>query len=143
MCNIIQVAAQLREMSLENFKRWLKALLKTHIWNFISSKAIYEQLGGLIAVDELIDVAHDDATSIIANYIRIGLKSSDASVMILAAKALGHLSRINRFRFPRFSSNFLAPLQPNVLNLIFMQLLSGFKESVLVYFSYRNDLVFF
>lgn len=88
-------------MSVENFKRWLKALLKTHIWNFISSKTIHEQLGGLIAVDELIDVAHDDATSIIANYIRIGLKSSDASVMILAAKALGHLSRINRFHFLR------------------------------------------
>src|SRR4051794_39766081 len=82
-------------MSVENFKRTLKSLLKTHIWNMITSKSVNEQLGGLIAVDELVDVAHDDATSIIANYIRIGLKTNEVQVMTLAAKALGHLSRIN------------------------------------------------
>eukprot|EP01114_Cavostelium_apophysatum_P008932 TRINITY_DN21_c0_g2_i1.p1 TRINITY_DN21_c0_g2~~TRINITY_DN21_c0_g2_i1.p1 ORF type:complete len:2332 (-),score=773.36 TRINITY_DN21_c0_g2_i1:268-7263(-) len=87
------VEAQSREMSGENYKRWMKALLKD-VWALIYSPVVHEKIGGLIAVDELIDVAHDD-TSILANYLRIGLQYHDTAVMTLAAKALGHLSRIN------------------------------------------------
>ena len=57
-------------MSGENYKRWLKQLLKSNIWALINSQLVHEQIGGLIAVDELIEVAHDDSTSILANYLQ-------------------------------------------------------------------------
>lgn len=54
-----------------------------------------EKIGGLIAVDRLIDIAYDDATSIIANYYRFGFKTQDPQAMKWAAKTMGHLSTIN------------------------------------------------
>lgn len=54
-----------------------------------------EKIGGLIAVDRLIDIAYEDATSIIANYYRFGFKTHDPAALRWAAKALGHLARIN------------------------------------------------
>lgn len=89
------VANQYREMSNENFKRWITELLKTHIWQLINSPVTNEKISGLIAINSLISLAYDDATSIIANYYRFGFKSNDPQVMGWASKALGHLSLIN------------------------------------------------
>ncbi len=49
-----QVSAQSREMSTENFKRWMNNLLKTHIWNLINSNVVGEKIGGIIAVGKFI-----------------------------------------------------------------------------------------
>eukprot|EP01119_Soliformovum_irregulare_P018378 TRINITY_DN5612_c0_g1_i1.p1 TRINITY_DN5612_c0_g1~~TRINITY_DN5612_c0_g1_i1.p1 ORF type:complete len:292 (-),score=57.16 TRINITY_DN5612_c0_g1_i1:307-1182(-) len=89
------VEAQSREMSTENYKKWVLVLLRNHLWQLINSSVPSEKIGGLIAVDELIDITHDDATSIIASYYRIAFKTKEPQVMVWAAKTLGHLSRIN------------------------------------------------
>eukprot|EP01116_Phalansterium_solitarium_P018594 TRINITY_DN4988_c0_g1_i2.p1 TRINITY_DN4988_c0_g1~~TRINITY_DN4988_c0_g1_i2.p1 ORF type:complete len:2361 (-),score=824.80 TRINITY_DN4988_c0_g1_i2:390-7472(-) len=90
------VMAQSRELPPDHFKRWLKAFLKTFVWSLMNSPSITEKIGGLIAVDVMIDVANDyndDSISMLANYLRIGLKTVDTHVMDIAAKGLGHLAR--------------------------------------------------
>jgi len=89
------VTSQSRDMSAEHFKRWMKTLLKTHVWNLINSPNNNEKIGGLMVVDQLIDITSDEYTSILANYYRFGLKTSDPQVMKLAAQAIGHMSRIS------------------------------------------------
>ena len=82
-------------MSSEVFKKWMKQLLKEHVWELINSPIISEKVGGLIAVDALIDVAYEEFTSILANYYRHTLKTNESHVLIWAARAIGHMSRIN------------------------------------------------
>eukprot|EP01119_Soliformovum_irregulare_P019909 TRINITY_DN6394_c0_g1_i1.p1 TRINITY_DN6394_c0_g1~~TRINITY_DN6394_c0_g1_i1.p1 ORF type:complete len:1896 (-),score=591.61 TRINITY_DN6394_c0_g1_i1:8-5695(-) len=89
------VSAKSRELSGENFKKFLTDLLKSHIWQLINSPVTVEKIGGLIAIDGLIDVAYDDVTPIIANYYRVGFKTNDAGAMTWAARCLGHLATIN------------------------------------------------
>eukprot|EP01114_Cavostelium_apophysatum_P007349 TRINITY_DN1943_c0_g1_i2.p1 TRINITY_DN1943_c0_g1~~TRINITY_DN1943_c0_g1_i2.p1 ORF type:complete len:2294 (+),score=720.41 TRINITY_DN1943_c0_g1_i2:229-7110(+) len=89
------IESQSRELTPDNYKIWLQVLLKTNIGNLVNSTALDERIVGLIAVDELIDATHEDSASIIASYLRIGLKASEPQVLSLAAKALGHLARIN------------------------------------------------
>lgn len=71
---------QSREMSPENFQRWLRGLLKSNFWALINSNVTHEKVGGLIAVDELIEVAHDNCTSNLANLYRSGLVSTEPQV---------------------------------------------------------------
>ncbi|KAL8683312.1 MAG: hypothetical protein Q9186_000695 [Xanthomendoza sp. 1 TL-2023] len=54
-----------------------------------------EKIGGILAVERLIDFDGDDAaqkTTRFAGYLRAGLRANDNNVLIYAARALGHLA---------------------------------------------------
>lgn len=54
-----------------------------------------EKIGGILAVEQLIDFDNDDAaqkTTRYAGYLRAALRSNDNNVLIYAARALGHLA---------------------------------------------------
>jgi hypothetical protein len=43
--------AQSRRLSVENFKKWMNTLLKTHIWNMVTSQDLQDRLSSLTAID--------------------------------------------------------------------------------------------
>eukprot|EP01132_Coremiostelium_polycephalum_P005602 gene5602-6970_t len=89
------VITQSREMTNENFTKFMQDV-NNLIFELVNSSGIPEKIGGILAIDELIDVDYDEnATKItrLANYLRIGLSSNDHTVMQMASKALGRLAR--------------------------------------------------
>lgn len=61
----------------------------------VSSSDLNEKIGGILAVERLIDFDGDDAaqkTTRFAGYLRAGLRANDNNVLIYAARALGHLA---------------------------------------------------
>eukprot|EP01135_Chromosphaera_perkinsii_P003113 Nk52_evm2s236 gene=Nk52_evmTU2s236 len=69
--------------------------LNKSLMNLVHSSDVSEKLGGIMAIDELIDIeGESNATKIsrFANYLRIVLPGGDPQVMTSAAKALGHLA---------------------------------------------------
>ncbi|EAL66546.1 protein kinase, Atypical group [Dictyostelium discoideum AX4] len=90
------VISQSREMTNENFTKFMNELNNNLIFELVNSSVIPEKIGGIMAIDELIDVDYDEnATKItrLANYLRIGLGFNDFTVMLMASKALGRLAR--------------------------------------------------
>jgi len=81
-----------RTLSPDNFKKWMNSLLKTHIWNLINSTSQQDKLGGLAAIDGLLEIISNENLSILTNYLHMGLKSGDVAVMTYSAKVLGHLA---------------------------------------------------
>ncbi|EGC32838.1 protein kinase, atypical group [Dictyostelium purpureum] len=84
-------------MTNENFGKFMKNV-NDLIFELLNSSGIPEKIGGIMAIDELIDVDYDEnATKItkLANYLRIGLGFNDFTVMLMASKALGRLARSN------------------------------------------------
>ncbi|KYQ91695.1 protein kinase [Tieghemostelium lacteum] len=89
------VITQSREMTNENFTKFMQDV-NNLIFELVNSSGVNEKIGGIMAIDELIDVDYDEnATKItrLANYLRIGLCSNDYTVMLMASRALGRLAR--------------------------------------------------
>eukprot|EP01133_Synstelium_polycarpum_P000171 gene171-204_t len=89
------VITQSREMTNENFTRFMQDV-NIIIFELVNSNGTVEKIGGILAIDELIDVDYDENAAKItklANYLRIGLTTNDPTVMLMASKALGRLAR--------------------------------------------------
>ncbi|EFA77745.1 protein kinase [Heterostelium album PN500] len=89
------VITQSREMSNENFTKFMQDV-NVIIFELVNSNGIAEKIGGILAIDELIDVDYDENAAKItklANYLRIALSTNDQTVMQMASKALGRLAR--------------------------------------------------
>ena len=70
--------------------------INRRIFELLQSNDVDEKLGGIAALDKLIDFDSGEENAIkvtrFANYIRLGLPGIDHRVTIRAAKALGHLA---------------------------------------------------
>lgn len=83
-----------RELSGEPFIR-LSNDINKRIFELIHAQDSNERIGGIMAIERLIDVdTEEDTTKItrFANYLRIVLPSNDVQAMVLASKALGKLA---------------------------------------------------
>ena len=86
-----------RELSRETYAKFMEELNR-RIQDLVSSDQTHEKLGGIAAIDALIDVSsEDDDYKIIrfANYLRGFFSSASPETVTLerASKALGHLAR--------------------------------------------------
>ena len=91
------VGSEARELGGVNFTRFMNDLY-TRVFHLVNSNEASERLGGVRAIDALIDVSllGENATKIsrFANYLRdVFQPSTDALTLAAAAKALGHLVR--------------------------------------------------
>ena len=90
------VSTQARELKSELFGEFMSDLNK-HIQQLVSSSNSNDVIGGIIAINELIEVdfrSHTIALARLAESLKVGLNSGDATVLSLAAQALGRLSRL-------------------------------------------------
>ncbi|GAO47492.1 hypothetical protein G7K_1698-t1 [Saitoella complicata NRRL Y-17804] len=88
------VAATSRELSGEALTRFNNDINR-RIFELIHSNDVNEKIGGILAIDRLIDYEGEENTTKItrfANYLRIVLPGNDTQAMILASKALGRLA---------------------------------------------------
>ena len=68
------------------------------IFELCHSADVYDRLGGISALDNLIDYDGEENTTKVtrfANYLRLVLPSTDTQTMIMAAKAMGHLALLS------------------------------------------------
>ncbi|CCE63837.1 hypothetical protein TPHA_0F03570 [Tetrapisispora phaffii CBS 4417] len=91
--SLISVA---REISTEQFQRFSN-ILNNKIFELIHGSDLNEKMGGILAVDTLIDFyVHTEElpnqTSRLANYLRVLIPSNDTEVMRAAATTLGKLA---------------------------------------------------
>ncbi|KAI9143717.1 armadillo-type protein [Paraphysoderma sedebokerense] len=83
-----------RELTGENFTKFLNDVNR-RIFELIHSNIDNEKIGGIMAIDKLIEIeGEENATKItrFANYLRMVLPGSDPQAMVLAARALGRLA---------------------------------------------------
>ncbi|KAH3683007.1 hypothetical protein WICPIJ_006011 [Wickerhamomyces pijperi] len=84
-----------REVSSEQFLRYNNEI-NNKIFELIHGKESYEQIGGIMAVDTLIDFFGSEdmpnQTARPANYLRFLIPSADVEIMRLATKTLGKLA---------------------------------------------------
>ncbi len=67
------------------------------VGELINSSAVNEKIGGVMAIDALIDVDTEENASQVTRMVyllRLGLASRDERVLLLASKALGKLARV-------------------------------------------------
>ncbi|KAK9241824.1 armadillo-type protein [Lipomyces tetrasporus] len=87
--------AVVRELPIDQFTRYNNDVNR-RIFELIHSTDTYDKLGGITAIDKLIDFdgTEENATKItrFANYLRIVIPSNDVDAMRIAAKALGRLA---------------------------------------------------
>jgi FKBP12-rapamycin complex-associated protein len=87
-----QVALTSREISVENFKKFSNDVNKI-IFELIHSNEALDKIGGIMAIDKLIDLdsGEENTTKVtrFANYLRSLLPGVEPQVTILAAKTLG------------------------------------------------------
>lgn len=86
--NDLKVSNQSRELSAENFSRWMKSMLKQYIFAFIDSSYSVDKMKGLVVITQLIGVTPPDVLNILVIYFRITLKSNDKDAINLSAKGL-------------------------------------------------------
>eukprot|EP00736_Rhodelphis_marinus_P007859 Rmarinus@m.12108 len=90
------VEEEARAMSGEEFTRFMNDLNRK-IFDLVHSSEAHDRMGGLIAIDELIDLdCEENATKItrFANYLRMILPNAhDRATLERASRALGHLAR--------------------------------------------------
>lgn len=100
---------QEREMSGENFAKFMTTILSKHVFDLVNSTLIQEKIGGIMAVDCLLDIdfAENAGTKVVrlANYLRLGLASNDPTLMTLSSKALGRLARASGTLTAEFVEN--------------------------------------
>ena len=91
------VEIESRELSTETFTKFMNDLTP-RLFELVQSQDTCDKLGGIEAIDELIDVSSDDDEITIirfANYLRnfFVQPATARSAMVRASKALGHLAR--------------------------------------------------
>uniref|UniRef100_A0A7S1SYY6 Serine/threonine-protein kinase TOR n=1 Tax=Tetraselmis chuii TaxID=63592 RepID=A0A7S1SYY6_9CHLO len=89
------VAAEARELSGESFTRFLSDLYR-RIHSLLTSSEPSDRYGGVLAIDELIDVEilgeHASKISRFAGYLRdVFLPATDLATLELASRTMGHL----------------------------------------------------
>jgi FKBP12-rapamycin complex-associated protein len=70
--------------------------LNRRIFDLVKSEEPHEKLGGIFAMDALVDVECEESPTFItrfANYLRLILPCNNVSTMIMASKVLGHLAQ--------------------------------------------------
>ncbi|KAI9341262.1 armadillo-type protein [Zopfochytrium polystomum] len=90
-----QVVSVARETSGEVFSRFMNDVNR-RIFELIHSSDTSDKIGGIYAIDKLIDFDGEENTTKVtrfANYLRIVLPGSDPQVTVLAAKTLGRLAQ--------------------------------------------------
>ncbi|KAI9000239.1 armadillo-type protein [Gaertneriomyces semiglobifer] len=88
------VIAVSREVSGEAFAKFINDVNK-RIFELIHSNDSSDKIGGILAIDKLIDFDGEEnttKTTRFANYLRIVLPGHDPQITLLAAKALGRLA---------------------------------------------------
>ncbi|KAJ3215347.1 phosphatidylinositol kinase- protein kinase tor1 [Dinochytrium kinnereticum] len=83
-----------REISGDQFTKFMNDINR-RIFDLINSSDTSDKIGGIVAIDNLIDFDGEENTTKItrfANYLRIVLPGNDPQISILAAKALGRLA---------------------------------------------------
>ncbi|GLD97788.1 hypothetical protein PINS_up006485 [Pythium insidiosum] len=90
------VATLSRQLSAETYTKVLQQLTP-QLYALLQSSHDSEQLGGLAAIDLLIDCANEDQIIRFANYLRNFLAQPNTSrtALLAASKALGHLATAN------------------------------------------------
>ncbi|PHU26345.1 hypothetical protein BC332_04677 [Capsicum chinense] len=90
------VEEEARDLSGEAFARFMDHLYEL-ITTFLDSNKVFENLGALRAIDELIDVTISENASKVAkfsNYMSAAFETKrDPEILVLASKVLGHLDR--------------------------------------------------
>ena len=89
------VEMEARQLSRENFTAFVTELNK-RIFDLIKSEEPHEKLGGIFAMDALIDVECEESPTFItrfANYLRLILPCNNVATMIMGSKVLGHLAQ--------------------------------------------------
>ncbi|RKO94116.1 armadillo-type protein, partial [Blyttiomyces helicus] len=89
------VIAVSREVSGESFTKFVNDVNK-RIFELIHSNDNIDKIGGILAIDRLIDFDGEENTTTVtrfANYLRIVLPGNDPQISVLAAKALGRLAQ--------------------------------------------------
>jgi len=93
-----------REISGENFTKFINDVNR-RIFSLIQSNDNDEKIGGILAIDKLIDFDGEENTTKItrfANYLRFVLPGNDLQTMVLASKALGRLALSGGTLTPEF-----------------------------------------
>jgi FKBP12-rapamycin complex-associated protein len=89
------VEMEARQMSRENFSAFITELNR-RIFDLVKSDEPHEKLGGIFAMDALVDVECEESPTFItrfANYLRLILPCNNVATMIMASKVLGHLAQ--------------------------------------------------
>jgi len=89
------VEMEARQMSRENFSSFITELNR-RIFDLVKSEEPHEKLGGIFAMDALVDVECEESPTFItrfANYLRLILPCNNVATMIMASKVLGHLAQ--------------------------------------------------
>ena len=93
----VLVEMEARQMSGEAFSLFIKKL-NTCIFELVKSPDPIDKLGGIYAMDGLVDVECEESSTFItrfANYLRQILPCNDVGTMIMASKVLGHLAQVD------------------------------------------------
>jgi hypothetical protein len=89
------VEMEARQMSRENFSAFITELNR-RIFDLVKSEDPHEQLGGIFAMDALVDVECEESPTLItrfANYLRLILPCNNVPTMVMASRVLGHLAQ--------------------------------------------------
>ncbi len=89
------VEMEARQMSRENFSAFITELNR-RIFDLVKSEDPHEQLGGIFAMDALVDVECEESPTFItrfANYLRLILPCNNVPTMVMASRVLGHLAQ--------------------------------------------------
>ncbi|KAL9596585.1 MAG: hypothetical protein Q9219_005712 [cf. Caloplaca sp. 3 TL-2023] len=84
-----------RELSAEAFQEFYYNVNHRLGQSIVNSSDPNERIGGILAIEQLIDFDSDDAaqkTTRFAGYLRAALRANDNNVLSYAARALGHLA---------------------------------------------------
>ncbi|KAI8813143.1 armadillo-type protein [Cladochytrium replicatum] len=81
------------EISTEGFSKFMNDVYR-RIFELISSNDINDKIGGILAIDRLIDLEFEDGIKVtrFSNYLRTVLPGTDPQITVLASKALGRLA---------------------------------------------------
>lgn len=108
-------------MSSDAVSRLWNDHINRHLFALIHSNNAHEKLGGVIAIDSLLDVEGDETIEAkknlfrLYNYVKTLLPSADMNVMIAASKTLG---RIAQFGGSTFGDHFVNYEVPRALQLL-------------------------
>eukprot|EP00002_Diphylleia_rotans_P028068 TRINITY_DN5657_c0_g1_i3.p1 TRINITY_DN5657_c0_g1~~TRINITY_DN5657_c0_g1_i3.p1 ORF type:complete len:1876 (-),score=390.71 TRINITY_DN5657_c0_g1_i3:1816-7443(-) len=88
------ISSESREISGEAFTKFMEGVSR-RIFELVSSSDINEKMGGILAIDKMIDIDFEESATKItrfANYLRPVFPNNDATLMVMASKVLGHLA---------------------------------------------------
>ncbi|KAG8958873.1 phosphatidylinositol kinase- protein kinase tor1 [Tulasnella sp. 419] len=115
------VASSVVEMNSDSVAKLWNDHINRRLFELIHSNNSHEKLGGILAIDSLLEVEGDQTIEAkknlfrLYNYVKFLLPSNDINVMIAASKTLG---RIAEFGGNTFGDHFVAFEVPRALQLL-------------------------